>query len=76
MRALAAQVLVVDAGAAQVPLGQAGEAVRLVHFEHVALQHGVVRVALHLDAVVGEHVAVVLDVLAELLLARRSPARA
>ena len=40
---------------------------RLVHLQHIALQHGVVRVALHLDAVVGEHVAVVLDVLAELL---------
>ncbi len=68
MRALAAEVFVVDAAAAQMPLGQAGQAVRLVHFEHVALQHGVVRVALDLDAMVGEHVAVVLDVLAELLL--------
>lgn len=68
VRALAAQVFVRDAAAAQVALGQARKAVRLVHFEHVALQHGVVRVALHLDAVVGEHVPVVLDVLAELLL--------
>jgi hypothetical protein len=66
VRALAAQVFVADAGAAQVALGQAGQAVGLVHFQHVALQHGVVRIALHLDAVVGEHMAVVLDVLAQL----------
>jgi hypothetical protein len=50
-----------------VALGQAGQAVGLVHFEHVALQHGVVHVALHFDAVVGEHMAVVFDVLAELV---------
>jgi hypothetical protein len=42
------------------------QVVRTVHFQHVALQHGVVHVAGHLDAVVGEHVAVVLDVLSEL----------
>jgi hypothetical protein len=49
-----------------VALGQAGQAMRLVHFQHIALQHGVVRIALHLDAVVGKHMAVVLDVLAQL----------
>ena len=70
--ALAAQVFVVDAAAAQVALGQAGQAVRLVHFQHIALQHGVVRVALHLDAVVGKHVAVVFDVLAQLFVAGSS----
>ena len=70
VRALAGDGFVVDAAAPQVALGQAGQAVRLVHFEHVALQHGVVRVALHFDAVVGEHVAVVLDVLAQLGLGR------
>ena len=66
VRAFAAQVFVGDALAARVALGQAGQVVGLVHFEHVALQHGVVRVALHLNAVVGEHMAVVLDVLAQL----------
>ncbi len=66
VRAFAAQVFVADAFAASVALGQAGQVVGLVHFEHVALQHGVVRVALHLDAMIGEHMAVVLDVLAQL----------
>ncbi len=70
VRALARHHFIVDAAAAQVALGQAGQAMGLVHFKHVALQHGVVRIALHLDAVVGEHVAVVLDVLAKLLLLR------
>ena len=67
MRALAAEIFVVDAAASQVALGQAGQAVRLVHFEHIALQHGVVHIALHFDAMVGKHMAVVLDVLAELV---------
>ena len=34
--------------------------------EHIALQHGVVGIALHLDAVVGKHMAVVFDVLTQL----------
>ena len=67
MHALTAQVFVVDAAASQVALGQAGQAMRLVHFEHVALQHGVVGIALDLDAMVREHMAVVFDVLAQLL---------
>ena len=62
--ALAAQVFVAQALAAEVALGQALQAVRLVRLEHVALQQGVVRVAAHRDAVVGEDVQVVLDVLA------------
>jgi hypothetical protein len=66
VRALAAQLLVADAATPQVAFGQAGQAVRLVHLQHIALQHGVVRIALHLDAVVGKHMAVVLDVLAQL----------
>ncbi len=70
VRALAAQVFVVDAAAAHVPLGQAGQAVRFGHFQHIALQHGVVRIALHFHAVVGEHMAVVFDVLAQLGLGR------
>ena len=68
--ALAAQVFKADAAAPQVALGQAGQAVRHVHFQHIALQHGVVGIALHLDAVVGKHMAVVLDVLAQLFCSR------
>ena len=68
--ALAAQVLKTDAAAPQVAQRQAGQTVGLVHFQHVALQHGVVHVAAHLDAMVGKHMAVVLDVLAELGRAR------
>ena len=67
MHALTAQVFVVDAAASQVALGQAGQAMRLVHFEHVALQHGVVGIALDLDAMVRKHMAIVFDVLAQLL---------
>ena len=67
MRAFAAQVFVVQPFAAHMALGQASEAVGLVHFQHIALQHGVVRVARHLNAVVGHDVAVVFDVLAQLL---------
>jgi len=66
VRALAAEFFVADATAAQVALGQAAQVVRLVHLQHVALQHGVVGVATHLNAVVGKHMAVVLDVLAQL----------
>ena len=63
---LAAQVFIADTAAPQVAQSQAGQPVRLVHLEHIALQHGVVHIALHLDAVVGEYMAVVLDVLAQL----------
>ena len=44
---------------------QAGQPVRFVHLKHVALQHGVVGIALHFNAVVGKHMPVVFDVLAE-----------
>jgi hypothetical protein len=64
--ALAAQVFVAQALAAQVALGQAFQAVRLVRLDDVALQHRVVLVAQHVQAVVGEDVQVVLDVLAHL----------
>ena len=43
LRALAAHVFVAQALAAEVALGQAFQAVRLVRFEHVALQQRVVR---------------------------------
>ena len=65
-RPLAAQVFIADTAAPQVAQSQAGQPVRLVHLEHIALQHGVVHIALHLDAVVGEYMAVILDVLAQL----------
>ena len=63
--AFAAQVFETDARATQMAQCKTRQAVFLVHLQHIALQHGVVRVALHLDAVVGKDVAVVLDVLAE-----------
>ena len=66
VRTFAAQVFKAQAAAPQVALRQAGQAVGLVHFKHIALQHGVVHIALRLDAVVGKHMAVVFDVLAQL----------
>jgi hypothetical protein len=51
-------------------LRQAGQAVRHVHFQHIALQHGVVGIALHFNAVVGKDMAVVFDVLAQLFRCR------
>ena len=68
VRTFATQVFVIYAAAPQVALGQAGQAVGLVHLQHITLQHGVVHITLHLDAVVGKHMAVVFDVLAELFL--------
>ena len=70
VRALAAQVFIRNATAPQVALGKAGQTVGFVHFEHVALQHGVVRIPLDLNAMVGEDMAVVLDVLPQFELAR------
>ena len=64
--ALAAQVFVGEAFAAQLAVSQGLKAVALVRLQHIALQHGVVRIALHGNTVVGEDVAVVFDVLAEL----------
>ena len=76
VRALAAHLLVAQALAAEVALGQAFQAVQLVRLEHVALQQRVVAPAAHRDAVVGEHVGVVLDVLADLAGCRRPRATA
>ena len=64
--ALAAQVFVIEALAPQVALGEAREAVLAVRLEHVALKQRVELPAAHGDADVGEHVRVVLDVLADL----------
>ena len=61
-----AQVFIADATAAQVALGQAPQAMGLVDFQHIALEHGVVDIALHFNTVVGKHMPVVFDVLAEL----------
>ena len=47
-------------------VGQAVHIVRLVALEHVRLQQRVVRDAAEPDAVIGEHVLVVLEVLPEL----------
>ena len=63
MHAFATQVFIRQTLATQMPLGQAGQAMRLVHFQHIALQHGVVHIALHLNALVGKHMAVVLHML-------------
>ena len=62
----AAQVFKADAAASQVALSQAGQTMRFVDLQHIALQHGVVAIALHLNAVVREHMAVVFDVLTQL----------
>ena len=64
VRALATHVFKAEPAAAQVALSQTLQTVRLVHLDHIALQHGVVHIAMHLDAVVGKHMAVVFDVLA------------
>ena len=52
------------------PLGQAGQAMWFVDFQHITLQHGVVGITLDLYPVVGKHMAVVFDVLAKLLFRR------
>ena len=39
-----------------------------VHFQNIALQHGVVHIALHLNAMVGQHMAVIFDVLTDFVL--------
>ena len=65
--ALAAQVFVADAAAIHMAQRQAGQIVRAVGFEHIGLQHGVVRIAAHGDAVVGKHMLVIFDMLAQLL---------
>ena len=67
--AFAAQIFVADAASAQITLCQAFQPVRLVGFEHIALQQGVVHIAPDGDAVVSQHMAVVFDVLAQFGLA-------
>ena len=64
MHTFAAHVFVSQTGAADMSQCQTGQAVRLVNFQHITLQHGVVRIATHLDALIGEHMPVVFNVLA------------
>ena len=69
LRTFAAQVFKAQTLATQMALGQAFQAVRFMHFEHIDLQHGVVHIATHFDAVVGKHMAVVFHMLPQLVLA-------
>ena len=68
--ALAAHFLEGDGLAVQVAQRQVVHVVPLVRLEHVGLQQRVVHDAAQLHAVIGEHVAVVLQVLAELRFGR------
>jgi len=61
----ATQVFVSNAAAAHMPLGQTSQAVGLGGLDHIALQHGVMLETLHFDAVVGKHMAVVFNMLAQ-----------
>ena len=70
VRALAGDFVVGDRLHVEMPPREAVHVVRLVRFEHVRLQQRVVRDAAQREAVVGEHVLVVLEVLPELLLRR------
>ena len=65
--ALARHFLVGDGGAIQMASGQRIHAVGAVRLQHVGLQHRVIDHAAQRDAVIGQHVHVVLDVLAHLL---------
>ena len=69
MCALAAHVFIRQSFAAQVPVGQTFQTVRLVHFQHITLQHGVVCIALHFNAMVGKHMAVVFHMLTQFVFA-------
>ena len=63
MRTFAAQIFVSDTCAPHMAQSQAGQTVGLVHFKHIALKHGVVRIAFDFNTHIGEHMAVVFDVL-------------
>ncbi len=66
VRALAGDVVVADRLQPEVTCGERTEVVRLVGFQYVGLQQRVVDDAGQCDAVIGEDVAVVLEVLADL----------
>ena len=62
----ATQVLVSQAFATHVPLRQAFKTVRSMDLQNITLQHGVVAITFHLNAMVGKHVPIVFHVLAQL----------
>ena len=64
MHTFAAHVFVSQTGAANMSQCQTGQVVRLVNFQHITLQHGVMRIASHLNALIGKHMPVVFNVLA------------
>ena len=77
LRALAGHVLVLHGLVAKMTLRQRIHVVpRDAGIQHEALQHRVVGIALHLDAVATQHVQVVLAVLAEFPLRRIGQQRA
>ena len=65
-RALACDLLVGDGSTIQVALGQRVHAMGSMGLEHIRLQQGVMFDAAHRDAVVAQHMHVVLQVLADL----------
>ena len=66
---LAADVFIADRGFVQMAARQIIHIVAQVAFDHVRRQHGIVGHAAQGDAVIGQHVAVVLQVLPQLFLA-------
>ena len=66
MGAFATQIFIGDAGSAYMSQRQAAEAVGLVHFKNITLQHGVVRITMHFNAHIGKHMTVIFNVLTHL----------
>ena len=66
LRALAGDFVVADGGQVQMAFGERAQVVAQMRFEHVGLEQGVVRHAAKPNAVIGEHVLIVLEILAEL----------
>ena len=64
VRAFAADVFVTEALALYMPQCQTRQAMLLMHFQHITLQHGVMHKSLHLHVIVRHHMAVIFDVLA------------
>ena len=60
-----AQIFKTQTRTPDMALRQTGQAVGLVHFQDIALEHRIVRIALHFNTMVGENMAVVFDVLAQ-----------
>ncbi len=66
LRALAGDLVIADRFEMQMAFGERAQVVAQMRFEHVGLEQRVVRHAAQLNAVIGEHVLIVLEVLAEL----------